>query len=159
MQQSQDDDLIALDDTVEDAFQAGEAWQILVVDDDEDVHAATAFSLSGATIHGRALSFTHARSAQAAIACLEQRADIHLILLDMVMERADSGLEVARWLREVAGRYDVPTIVLRSGQPGMLASEEVRRNPYINAFIEKQHASRARLIDLLERFLRAETAS
>lgn len=144
-----DDDFLMLTDDEVDEHGAHADWHILVVDDDPDVHAATEFSLAGARVGDRPLRFTHAHSAAEAIAALEQHTDVDLLLLDMVMEQQDSGLEVARWIREVAQRHGIPTIVLRSGQPGMLTHETVLQNPYIDSFIEKQHATRAVLLKLL----------
>jgi CheY-like chemotaxis protein len=149
-----DDDLMILSEDSETSNLLEDSWHILVVDDDDDVHMATEFSLMGAVISGRPLRFTHSRSAQEAILCLQQQEDIDLVLLDMVMERPDSGLEVARWLREEANKPDIPTIVLRSGQPGMLAKADVLNNRHINAFIEKQHATRSTLLALLTQHLR-----
>lgn len=149
-----DDDLLLLTEDADDASMRAEMWHILVVDDDDDVHIATEFSLKRVTIHQRPLRFTHASSGAEAIALLERLDDVHLLLLDMVMERPDAGLEVARWLREEAGRRELPTIVLRSGQPGTLANSEVLGNPHINAFIEKQNATRDALIQLLAQYLK-----
>lgn len=155
MSLSADNDLMLLTEDDADAPPALESWHILVVDDDHDVHVATEFSLKRVSIHQRPLRFTHANSGAEAIALLQQTNDVHLLLLDMVMERPDAGLEVARWLREEAGRRELPTIVLRSGQPGTLARSEVLDNPHINAFIEKQNATREALIQLLSEFLKA----
>jgi CheY-like chemotaxis protein len=151
----ENDDLMLLSEEDADAHPLAETWHILVVDDDDDVHVATEFSLKRVTIRQRPLRFTHASSGAEAIALLERLDDVHLLLLDMVMERPDAGLEVARWLREEAGRRELPTIVLRSGQPGTLARSEVLGNPHINAFIEKQSATREALIQLLSQHLKA----
>lgn len=102
---------------------------MLLSEDDADVHLATEFSLKHVIIHRRPLRFTHANSGAEAVSLLERLDDVHLLLLDMVMERPDAGLEVARWLHEVAGRRELPTIVLRSGQPGTLARSAVLGNP------------------------------
>lgn len=149
-----DDDFLLMDDDDDVAVaSAPEPWHILIVDDEPDVHLATEFSLKSLIVGGRGLKFFSAHSAQEAISFLEQHSDIDLVLLDMVMEQPTSGFQVANWLREIAKRVDLPTIVLRSGQPGALSHDDVRKNPHIDTFIEKQHASRAVLADLLEKYL------
>ncbi len=148
-----DDDFLLMDDEEEVATAVTEPWHILIVDDEPDVHLATEFSLKTLVVGGRGLKFFSAHSAQEAISFLGEHSDIDLVLLDMVMEQPTSGFQVANWLREIAKRVSLPTIVLRSGQPGALSHDDVRKNPHIDTFIEKQHASRAVLAGLLEKYL------
>jgi hypothetical protein len=57
-------------------------WKVLVVDDDAQVHQATAFALNRATVCGRQLELLHAYSANEARVLLEGRTDVAVILLD-----------------------------------------------------------------------------
>jgi CheY-like chemotaxis protein len=54
---------------------------------------------------GRPLEFVHAASAAEAIALLARRDDVALVLLDVVMESEDAGLQaVERLARAAVGR-------------------------------------------------------
>ena len=92
-------------------------WQILLVDDDVDVHVVTKFALSNTNFQGRRLSFLHAYDGAQALDILGKTPDIALILLDVIMETPDAGLRVAQQVREDL-RYHLVRIVLRTGQPG-----------------------------------------
>ena len=67
-------------------------WQILVVDDDHEVHAATDFALHAVRILGRPLAISHAHSAMEAREMLAANRDFSVVLLDVVMETEDAGL-------------------------------------------------------------------
>jgi len=128
-------------------------WNILVVDDDVDVHGTTTLTLMNVRINGRDLRLIHNYSGHEAIAYLENRTDVDLILLDMIMETYKAGLEVARWLREDAGRLDTPIIILRTGQPAQFSTEDILMNKHFNGMIEKSSMTRQKLITLLTEML------
>jgi len=130
-------------------------WKILVVDDDDGVHQATRITLQNVMISGRKLQLFDVSSGSAAVEFLKKIQDIDLVLLDMVMERHDAGLEVAHWLREVAGRHDTPIIVLRTGQPGLLNDDVLLKNKYFNEVMEKSRITRSSMIEVLTRLLPA----
>ena len=71
---------------------AGRKWRVLVIDDDEDVHQATGFSLDGVQLFGRSLELLHVYSAAQARELLQTERDIAVVLLDVVMETPDAGL-------------------------------------------------------------------
>lgn len=85
--------LIADDDGVVDEGAQKMSWRILVVDDDQEVHAATEFALQHVEIFGRKLALFHTGSAAEARALLEKDRDFAVILLDVVMETEDAGLK------------------------------------------------------------------
>ena len=89
-------------------------WRVLVVDDDEDVHEATALALRGLQILERPLELLHARSAAEALACLRREDDIAVILLDVVMETLTAGLDIIATIRGELGLGNA-RIVLRTG--------------------------------------------
>ena len=99
-------------------------WKVLLVDDEPDIHDITKLTLSRFRLDGRALSFVHAYSGAEAKEVLARETDIALVFLDVVMEREDSGLEVARWMREDLNNQ-FTRIVLRTGQPGQAPEERV----------------------------------
>src|SRR5438067_82943 len=99
----------------------GGAWRVMIVDDDADVHSTTTFALGGLEVHGRPLEFVHAHSRAQAERLLDEERDLAVILLDVVMEQADAGLQLVRHIRDTLGMRDV-RIILRTGQPGYAAA-------------------------------------
>jgi CheY-like chemotaxis protein len=128
-------------------------WNILVIDDDMEVHVMTKLALKNVKIYGRGLNLVHAYTGIDGMAYLKEMKEIDLILLDMVMETHDAGLEVARWLREEEGRHDRPVIILRTGHPGLLTTQDVLLNEHFNGMIEKSNVTYHNLINLLTRML------
>ncbi|MCC5880272.1 MAG: EAL domain-containing protein [Idiomarina sp.] len=120
-------------------------WRVLIVDDDSEIHAVTKLALSGVTIDNRSLQFLHAYSGAEAIHMLSTEHDIALILLDVVMETDDAGLQVARQIREELNNDEV-RIVLRTGQPGYAPEEEVILNYDINDYKTKTDLTRGKLM-------------
>jgi diguanylate cyclase (GGDEF)-like protein len=139
------DDLVFLDEAPlaqKRAAQAG--WRILIIDDDADVHSTTTFALAGLEVQDRPLEFLHASSAQAARAVLARESDIAVILLDVVMEQPDAGLQLVRHIRETLGMQDV-RIILRTGQPGYTPEMEAIRDLDINDYRTKSELTRTKL--------------
>jgi response regulator RpfG family c-di-GMP phosphodiesterase len=129
-------------------------WQILVVDDEPAVHEVTKLVMSDFEMDGRGLAFTHCYSAAEARVVLAERTDIALILLDVVMESAHAGLDLARYIREDLGNLNV-RIILRTGQPGQAPEEQVIRDYDINDYKEKTDLTRRKLITVFYAGLRA----
>ncbi|MET3134174.1 CheY-like chemotaxis protein [Oxalobacteraceae bacterium GrIS 1.11] len=116
-----------------DTANAPAPWRVLIVDDDVDVHVVTKFSLSNTSFLGRRLSFLHAYSGAEALALLRNTPDIAVVLLDVIMESNDAGLQVARRIREELGNKMV-RIVLRTGQPGQALEHSIILDYDINDF-------------------------
>lgn len=108
-------------------------WRVLIVDDDVDVHVVTKFALSQASFQGRRLSFLHAYSGAEALALLRSTTDIAVVLLDVIMETQDAGLQVARQIREDLHNTAV-RIILRTGQPGQALEHRIIIDYDINDF-------------------------
>lgn len=145
---SSEDDLVFLDEP-----EAGElsvaarpqpTWRIMIIDDDPDVHSATTFALGSLEIQHRALSFLHAYSAAEARDILQQEADIAIILLDVVMEQEDAGLQLVSHIRKTLGLSDV-RIILRTGQPGYAPEIDAIRDYDINDYKTKSELTRTKL--------------
>ncbi len=130
-------------------------WNIFVVDDDPDVHTATEIALSRMVISGRRIKLHHAYSGQEARVFIDDNREICLVLLDAVMESTEAGVEFAKYVREDLGMSKKPTIVLRSGQVGLLTPAQVRTLPFIDDFIDKNQATVTALEALLNRYLPA----
>ena len=135
------------------AVEPNNQWNILVIDDDMQVHVMTKLALKNVKIFNRGLNISHAYSGAEGIALLKEMPEIDLVLLDMVMEKHDTGLEVARWLREDAGRHDRPVVILRTGHPGLLTTDDILMNEHFNGMIEKSSVTYHNLINFLTRML------
>lgn len=99
-------------------------WKILVVDDEPEVHRLTRMVLADVSFEGRGIALLSAHSAREAFALLQSHADIAVVILDVVMESENAGLELIRKIREEL-RYTSLQILLRTGQPGEAPEEEV----------------------------------
>jgi response regulator RpfG family c-di-GMP phosphodiesterase len=133
------------DNTQEIEEHKGDAWNILIVDDDEQVHLITRQVLKRFTFENRPMEFFSAFSADQAKDFLE-RCDkkIALILLDVVMEENDSGLKLARVIRqEMKNHYT--RIILRTGQPGAAPEYDILKEYDIDAYKNKTELRKADL--------------
>ncbi|HEY1042484.1 MAG TPA: EAL domain-containing protein [Telluria sp.] len=122
----------------------GSVWRVLIVDDDEDVHSTTTFALGSLDMQQRRLEFLHAYSAAEARTLLRREPDIAVVLLDVVMERDDAGLELVRHIRETLGLRDL-RIILRTGQPGYAPEIDAIRDYDINDYKTKSELTRIKL--------------
>ncbi|CAN7690192.1 DUF3369 domain-containing protein [Pseudoduganella sp. LjRoot289] len=129
-------------------------WKVLLVDDEPDIHDVTKLTLARFRLDGRALSFVHAYSGAEAKEVLAREQDIALVFLDVVMEQEDSGLEVARWMRQELNNQ-FTRVVLRTGQPGQAPEERVIVNYDINDYKEKTELDRTKLFTTTFAALRA----
>lgn len=119
-------------------------WVLLVVDDEEEVHAVTALALDDFQLYGRSLRFLHAYSGRQAREILATEPDVALVLLDVVMETEDAGLEVVEYVRNVLHNRFI-RILLRTGQPGQAPELEVIRRYDINGYNHKTELTREKL--------------
>lgn len=147
------DNHITFTDDSGDEQAAASEWNVLVVDDDLDIHAVTKLCLSHAVIANRNLKLIDVYSGHAAIDVLKANDNIDLILLDVVMETQDAGLEVARWLHEDANWLRKPKIIIRTGQPGFHQIAEITKNKHVDAVLHKSSTSYAILIDTITKML------
>ena len=90
-------------------------WPVLIVDDDPAIHTVTRLALDGFTFKSRPLEWLSAHSAAEGRAIMAARKDIALVLLDVVMESDQAGLELASHIRgELHNR--ITRIVVRTGE-------------------------------------------
>lgn len=145
---SSEDDLVFLDEPeASDASTVTKlhpTWRIMIIDDDPDVHSATTFALGSLEIQHRPLSFLHAYSAAEARDILQHETDIAIILLDVVMEQEDAGLQLVSHIRKTLGLADV-RIILRTGQPGYAPEIDAIRDYDINDYKTKSELTRTKL--------------
>ncbi|MBF0185085.1 MAG: response regulator [Magnetococcales bacterium] len=131
----------------------GLPWQVLIVDDDEQIHLLTREVLSGFHFEGRPVHLLSAASAQEARQILQNQPDIAVILLDVVMESSHAGLELVRFIREDL-HNSLLQILLRTGQAGQFPEETVFEQHDINNFLEKADLTSRRLKTALKAGLR-----
>jgi diguanylate cyclase (GGDEF)-like protein len=146
--ENSNDDFLFIDDSDEDEilpFGNDDTWQVLIVDDDPEIHSVTQLALSDLIVLGRRLEYQHAFSGQEACQLLQENNDIVLVLLDVVMETDDAGLNVVKYIRENLLRKDI-RIVLRTGQPGYAPEESVIKEYDINDYKTKTELTRRKLV-------------
>ena len=111
-------------------------WKVLIVDDEPSVHQLTELVLRDFVFENKRIQLFSAYSMAEAQLILSEHDDISFILLDMVMETHDAGLQLVRWIRETL-RNQLVRIILRTGQPGLASEIEIILNYEINDYISK----------------------
>lgn len=111
-------------------------WKVIIVDDEPDVHQLTRLVLRDFVFDGRHLEFYSGYSSQDAKNLIRQHQDAAIILLDVVMEADDSGLQVVQFIRQEI-KNPFMRIILRTGQPGQAPEAEVTAEYDINDYREK----------------------
>lgn len=129
-------------------------WLVLVVDDDEDMHRAVSLALRGGRVEGRPVRLLHAHSAEEARGVIADEEDLAVILLDVVMERDDAGLQLVQQVREELGRSAV-RIILCTGQPGYAPELDSIRDYDIDDYKTKSELTQVRLFTAMTTALRA----
>lgn len=147
-------DIIFLDDVDEAPVIQRDPWRIMIVDDEPSIHSVTRLALDGFTFEGRPLELINAFSAKEARAHFTRLTDIAVVLLDVVMEDEQSGLDLVRYIRDELGDHRV-RIVLRTGQPGQAPERHVIAHYDINDYKEKTDLTAQRLFSLMFTSLRA----
>ncbi|WP_342130464.1 EAL domain-containing response regulator [Hydrogenophaga sp. OTU3427] len=147
----QGDDILLFEDesvTARALSQTSVPWRVLVVDDEEDVFMATAFSLRDSEIDGRGLELLQATSARQALELIAHEPNIAVVLLDVVMETPDAGLRLVERIRAMPGREPL-RIILRTGQPGYAPELDVIKRYDINDYKTKSELTQGRLMACL----------
>lgn len=129
-------------------------YKLLVVDDDPGVHEVTRMALSRFTFNDYGLELLHAHSGEEAKEVLERTPEIAVVLLDVVMETSEAGLEVADWIRNDLKDRRI-RIVLRTGQPGEAPESDIMVRYDINDYKEKTELTNRKLNTLMYACLRA----
>ncbi|PKR55541.1 two-component system response regulator [Thalassospira marina] len=130
------------------------AWRILIVDDDADVHEITEMALDNLTFLGRPAELLHAYSAAEAASILAHEQDIAIILLDVVMETSDAGLNLVGHIRNDLEMRNV-RIILRTGQPGQAPEMDAITKYDIDDYKTKTELTRNKLFTSITTALRS----
>lgn len=150
-----DDELLFADDA---ATHSGEtevaAWKVLIVDDDEQIHAVTKMVLGDFRFRERPLQFLSAYSGKEGYAVIAANPDLAVVFLDVVMETETAGLDLARDIRGALGNGYV-RIILRTGQPGQAPERKVIVDYDINDYKEKSELTSQKLFSTMVTALRS----
>jgi len=121
-----------------------EAWKVMVIDDDKSTHEVTGLVLEDFTYEGRKLQILNGYSGSDARQLMDQHPDTAVLLLDVVMEDDNSGLEAVKYIREGL-RNNFVRIILRTGQAGQAPESEVIRDYDINDYKDKSDLTALKL--------------
>ena len=132
----------------------GETWKVLIVDDEEEVHAVTRLVLKDFHFAGKGLTFLEAYSGGEAKELIAAHPDTAVMFLDVVMERHCAGLDVVRYVRDELKNSFV-RIILRTGQPGQAPEEKVIVEYDVNDYKEKTELTAQKLFTSMVASLRA----
>lgn len=148
-----DNFLFAEEPEVNEAVNYG-SWKVLIVDDEPEVHAVTKLALNDFQFQNKRLEFISAYSGVEARTMLSSHPDIAIVLLDVVMETDDAGLQVARYIREQLQNQFV-RIILRTGQPGQAPERQVIVDYDINDYKSKTELTAQKLFTVIMSSLRS----
>ncbi len=129
-------------------------WNILIVDDEKDVHHITTVALEAYTFEGRPVVFHHCYTAKEAADHIKTHPDVALILLDVTLETEDSGLQLIHYIRKKLNN-SITQIVIRTGQPGQASEQKVIETFDINDYRLKTELTATKLITVVTASLRA----
>ncbi|MBU0553135.1 response regulator [Myxococcota bacterium] len=129
-------------------------WKILIVDDEPDIHAVICLTLDGMKFNGAGLTLLKANNIKEAHLFLRENNDISLVLVDVVMETASSGLELVQYIRENYGNK-CTQVILVTGQPGYAPQRDVLVNYEINNYCLKTEMTSERIFNLVYSGLRS----
>ena len=118
--------------------------RLLVADDDESVLQVTRLILSRFQYQGRRLEILEARSAAEVRQQLQDNPDIAILLLDVVMESDDAGLQLVDYIRHRLSNHRM-RILLRTGQAGYAPERQVVQDYDINDYLLKSEVTQSRL--------------
>jgi CheY-like chemotaxis protein len=113
-----------------------DTWKIMIVDDDEGFHSVCSLTLSGLVFEGKGITLLHAKSEIETISLLKEHSDTALILLDIVMEKENSGLTLVKEIREELNNKLV-RINIHTGQPTFHPPQEIVEKFDINDYETK----------------------
>ncbi len=131
-----------------------DTFSVLIVDDIVDVHRLTKMVLKNFEFEGKSLKLLNAYSAKDAIDQLSRSEDIAVVLLDIVMESSDAGLQVVNHIRNVLHDNTV-RIILRTGEPGATPEKSIILEYDINDYLSKAEITSTKLTMSLVTALRS----
>ena len=147
------DDIIFAKEDEEIIENKKEPWIVLVADDDGTIHLVTEMVLRDFEFENRPVKLLKAYSAKQTLEVLKKDPKIAVILLDVVMESINAGLDAVPLIRNELGNRKV-RIIIRTGHAGSATVSEIIRQYDINDFKSKGHLDNDRLKDTVTLALR-----
>jgi adenylate cyclase len=129
-------------------------WPVIIVDDEEEVHSVTKLVLSDFRFDDRPLKFLSAYSASDARKILKAEPLPAIMLVDVVMESDDAGLQLVRYLRDDLRNLQT-RVILRTGQPGHAPERQVILDYHINDYKSKAELTAQKLFTSIVSALRS----
>ncbi len=153
----QNDELVFLEEeshASEPTIPTKDPWKVLVIDDDPGIIQTSVRILQNFTFEGRELLVITGTSGAEARQLIVEHPDTAVILLDVIMETDDAGLQVVTHFRNELKNKAV-RVLLRTGQAGQFNEDEVFEQYDINDFLEKADLTSRRLKIALKGALRS----
>lgn len=149
-----DDELLFAEETSQTISSHRETWDILIADDEEEVHAVTRMVLERFQFEGKGVRLFSAYSGKETLQMIQAHPNIAVLILDVVMEEDTTGLDVVKYIREVL-RNSFVRIILRTGQPGQAPERQVTMEYDINDYKGKSELTAQKLFTTIIGLLRA----
>src|ERR671911_1735461 len=149
-----DDFVAVIEDDEPRAASSAPRWKVAVIDDDRAVHDGTRFALYDYALNGQRLEIVSAFSAAEGRDLLRQNPDLAVVLLDVVMETEEAGLDLVSFIRDEL-KNETVRIILRTGQPGQAPERRVIVDYDINDYKAKTELTADKLFTTLTAALRA----
>jgi signal transduction histidine kinase len=147
------DELVLLDDS-DNLHDNRSGWYLLVVDDDDEIHNVTRYALTNFSYQEKPLLILSAYSDAEARTILQRIPQIAVVIIDVVMERNDSGLRLVEFIRNDL-KNEFVRLILRTGQPGEAPEHDVIVKYDINDYKNKAELTNTRLQTLMTTALRS----
>ncbi len=130
-----------------------EPWIVLVADDDGSIHLVTEMVLRDFEFEDKPLKLLKAYSARQTLEIMENEPKVAIILLDVVMESLNAGLDAVPIIRNKLKNREV-RIIVRTGQAGKATVSDIIRQYDINDFKNKSYLDHDKLVDVVTMALR-----
>lgn len=147
-------ELLVFADENKESLDIIDSWKIIVADDEEEVHTVTKMVLKDVLFNSKNIKLLHAFSGEETKKLINENPDTAIILLDIVMENDDAGLDVIKYIRDDI-KNEFVRIVIRTGQPGQAPEKDVIVNYDINDYKEKAELTSQKLFSTVIASLRS----
>ncbi|WP_198266504.1 EAL domain-containing protein [sulfur-oxidizing endosymbiont of Gigantopelta aegis] len=131
-----------------------EPWKVMIIDDDQAVHDVTCLVLQNFSFAGRKLQIVSGYSGEDVQRLMAEHTNTAVLLLDVVMETDDAGLQAVKYIRDQLNNKFV-RIILRTGQPGQAPEKKIISEYDINDYREKSELTALKMNTALISALRS----
>jgi CheY-like chemotaxis protein len=112
------------------------SWTILIVDDEQVIHDVLTMNLRHMEYNNKPITFLNAYSASQAKEMITDNPNIAVVILDVMMEEDDAGLNMVKFIREDMQNANM-RILLHTGQPGIAPKREAAERFKIDGYLDK----------------------